>query len=120
MADYGHSLMLDPNTWDLTLDQGGNVAQTSGDYAVAQDVANRIRLFTNDAYYSPEEGIPHFLIDLGHKVSESLIRSRYREAALTVPGVANAQITDINLSNRTLGGTVVLSLKNGEVLDLEF
>lgn len=113
MADYGHSLMLDADSWDLTLDQGGNIAQCTGDYAVAQDVANRIRLFTNDAYYAPDDGIPHFAIDLGKQASESLIRSRYREQALTVPGVASATVVDLSVDNRVLTGEVQITTENG-------
>ena len=56
---YGHSLLLDVE-WDIQLDASGNIAVTTGDYAVAQNVSNAVRLFTNDAYYDPDRGIPHF------------------------------------------------------------
>lgn len=113
MADYGHSLLLDANTWDLVLDQGGNISDCDGDYALAQDVANRIRLFTEDAYYQPDDGIPHFALDLGQRASESLIRARYREQALTVSGVTAATVTDLSVENRELTGTVEITTANG-------
>ena len=53
----GHTLTLDLNEWDLTLDSGGNIATSVGPYAIAQNVANAVRLFTNDAWYDPERGI---------------------------------------------------------------
>ena len=118
MATYGHSLLLDTDSWDLTLDQGGNIAQTTGDYAVAQDVSNRIRLFTNDAYFDADQGIPHFAIDLGQRASEALVRSRYREQALHVPGVAAATVTDLRVTDRELHGTVRIQIQDGATADV--
>lgn len=118
MPDYGHSLMLDAGTWDLTLDEGGNVAQCTGDYAAAQEVSTRIRLFTDDAYYEPEQGIPHFAVDLGQRASEALVRSRYRGAALAVPGVTDATVSGISVEDRTLHGTVEITLQDGVTADV--
>lgn len=118
MPDYGHSLSLDPDTWDLQLDQGGNIMQASGDYAVAQDVCNRIRLFTEDAYYDQDQGIPHFVIDLGRRASEALVRSRYREQALLVPGVTSATVLDLSVEDRVLHGSVEITTANGGTADV--
>lgn len=118
MADYGHSLRLDIDSWDLTLDEGGSIAQCTGDYAAAQEVSNRIRLFTNDAYFEPEEGIPHFAVDLGQRASEALVRSRYRAAALEVSGVTDATVTDLSIEDRTLHGTVHITLEDGASADV--
>lgn len=120
MADYGHSLLLDTDTWDITLNQGGSLATCTGDYALAQDVANRIRLFTDDAYYQPDDGIPHFVLDLGQKVSESLVRARYREQALTVSGVTSATISDLSVSDRVMTGTIEITTENGGTADVDF
>ena len=35
-----HTLLLDLDEWDLTLDGNGNPACATGDYAIAQNVAN--------------------------------------------------------------------------------
>ena len=37
------------NAWDVAVDNAGNIATTSGDYAVAQNAANACRLFYEDA-----------------------------------------------------------------------
>ena len=86
---YGHSLLLDAE-WDIQLDASGNIAVTTGDYAVAQNVSNAVRLFTDDAYYDPDRGIPHFAITLGRKPSMSVFRAVVRKAALGVDGVKAA------------------------------
>lgn len=114
----GHTLLLDTDTWDLTLDSGGNIATTTGSYGIAQNVANAVRLFTNDAWYDPDRGIPHFLIDLGMLPQESLVRARMTKAARGVDGVAAATMTITGLDARTLTGTISLTLTNGDTADV--
>ena len=67
---YGHTLTLDAD-WDLQLDAAGNIMTSSGDYAVAQNVANAVRLFTDDAYYDADRGIPHFALTLATSSAEN-------------------------------------------------
>ena len=123
---YGHSLLLDAE-WDIQLDASGNIAVTTGDYAVAQNVSNAVRLFTNDAYYDPDRGIPHFAITLGRKPSMSVFRAVVRQAALGVDGVKAADVTDTQLAQRdtaspdgsaitprTLTGDIRLTMEDGE------
>ena len=50
--------------WDLHVNNAGNLETTEYAQGIAQNVANAFRLFTNDAYYFTERGIPHFLIEL--------------------------------------------------------
>ena len=123
---YGHSLLLDAE-WDIQLDASGNIAVTTGDYAVAQNVSNAVRLFTDDAYYDPDRGIPHFAITLGRKPSMSVFRAVVRQAALGVKGVKAAAVKDILLvrsatsrpagdaiTPRTLTGDIRLTMEDGE------
>lgn len=123
---YGHTLLLDAD-WDLQLDGAGGIAVTTGDYAVAQNVSNAVRLFTNDAYYDPDRGIPHFALTLGRKPAMSVFRAAVRRAALGVSGVKAADVTDIQLAQRdtaspdgsaitprTLTGDIRLTMEDGE------
>lgn len=116
----GHTLLLDQNTWDLTLDGNGNIAVTTGAYGIAQNVANAIRLFTNDAWYDPQKGIPHFTVDLKTDPQESIIRSRFTRAALEVEGVASAEITALAIVDRVLTGNIILETVTGESADVAF
>ena len=59
--NYGHSLLLSDD-WDLQLDVTGNIATTTGAYAIAQNVANSIRLFTDDASVVEASGHPVKLV----------------------------------------------------------
>lgn len=116
--NYGHSLLLSDD-WDLQLDVTGNIATTTGAYAIAQNVANSIRLFTDDAYYEPERGIPHFALDLSRKPALSVIRSRFQQAAEEWDGVAKAQVIDLQIDdNRTLSGDIRLYLNNETTADV--
>ena len=123
---YGHSLLLDSD-WDIQLDASGNIAVTTGDYAVAQNVSNAVRLFTNDAYYDAGRGIPHFALTLGRKPAMSVFRAVVRQAALGVKGVRAAEVKDLVLAQkdaqspdgssvtpRTLTGDIQLTMEDGE------
>ena len=114
-----YTLFLTPEKWDLTLDSGGGIAVTQDAYAIAQNVANAIRLFTNDAYYDSDKGIPHFVIELKTRPALSILRSRCKEAAEKVPGVKNAEVIDLKLNNRVLSGDIRLILNDGSIANVE-
>ncbi len=116
----GHTLTLDLDNWDLTLDAGGNIATSSGPYAIAQNVANAVRLFTRDAYYDPERGIPHFIVELGLLPQQSVVRSRVGAAARGVEGVAAAQVEALALTERVLTGNIRLTTTEGASADVAF
>lgn len=122
MAHTRRTLQLDRKSWDITLDGIGRIVLVTGDYATAQNVANESRLFTEDAYFAQDKGIPHFLITLGHRVSASVVRSYLRDAALQVPDVKevlSVEITSIDPQTRALVGdikfTTVEGANNGEI-----
>ena len=116
----GHTLLLDTEAWDLTLDSGGNIATTQDSYGIAQNVANAVRLFMNDAYYDPERGVPHFLIDLGVTLDMSVVRSRIRRASLSVDGVTDANVEITTITDRVMGGTIAVTTEEGDIVDVAF
>ena len=109
----GHTLKLN-SEWDLCLDEFGNIATITGDEAIAQNVCNALRLFTNDAWFDPDRGIDHFNLDLGVKPLLSQVRARFTQAAQSVDGVAAATITNLQVDdNRQLHGQVLVVTVNG-------
>lgn len=118
----GHTLFLTKN-WDITLDAVGHIKTTNDTYAIAQNAANSVRLFKNDAYFAQTKGIPHFDIELGKKtlVSLSILRSRIKNTVLGIEGVRDAEVLLKTNSERTriLGGTVDITLVNGTSINIE-
>lgn len=110
-----HTLYLQPDSWDITLDSSGRIARSTQAYAIAQNVANAVRLFTGEAFFAMDEGIPHFDIELGKtRPALSVLRARMREAALNVEGVLDAQITLDDVEDRKLMGEILLTVADGD------
>ena len=110
-----HTLYLQRDTWDITLDSSGRIARATQAYAIAQNVANAVRLFTGEAFFAMDEGIPHFDIELGKtRPALSVLRARMREAALNVEGVLDAQITLDDVQDRKLTGEILLTVADGD------
>ena len=110
-----HTLYLQPDSWDITLDSSGRIARSTQAYAIAQNVANAVRLFTGEAFFAMDEGIPHFDIELGKtRPALSVLRARMREAALNVEGVLDAQITLDDVQERKLTGEILLTVDDGD------
>ena len=95
-----YTLSLDSN-WDITLDSVGNIATRTEAYAIAQNAANAVRLFTKDAYFNQQKGIPHFDIELGNKgaISVPVLSARIRRAVLKIDGVIDADVSLVIKSN---------------------
>jgi hypothetical protein len=121
MAHTRRTLLLTKDR-DLTLDGAGRIALTDGDRAAAQNVANEARLFTQDAYFIQDKGIPHFLVSLGRRAHTSALRACLRRAALQVSDVKevlSVEVTDFDPKTRTLTGdihfTTVGGVSNGAI-----
>ncbi len=116
MAHTRRTLILSKK-WDLQTTMSGGVEVGSGEMATAQAVANEARLFTNDAYFQQDQGIPHYIIDLGEKANTSVLRSYLRKAALRVPDVLevlSVDIVGIDPKTRTLTGDIRFRTIGGE------
>lgn len=110
-----HTLYLQPDSWDITLDSSGRIARSTQAYAIAQNVANAVRLFTGEAFFAMDEGIPHFDIELGKtRPALSVLRARMREAALSVDGVLAAEIALDAVKDRKLTGEILLTVADGD------
>ena len=119
MYFMAYTLLLDTDNWDLCLDSAGRISTTDGTYATAQNVANAVRLFTDDSIYEPERGIPHFVTSLGAHVSSAVIRARVNAMAEEVDGVESA-VTDLtSLTDRTFSGTIEITTEDGETVDVD-
>lgn len=114
------SLLLNDN-WDISLSTSGDIVTTSGLYADAQNVANAIRLFTQDAFLAQDKGVPHFDLDLGRMPAFSSVRSVYRKNARNVENIADAVVQNLRFDNdtRSLTGVIVATTENGQTVSVE-
>ncbi|MDA8485840.1 hypothetical protein NNO07_22465 [Pseudomonas resinovorans] len=111
--------LLLTSAWDLQLDASGQIAMAEGPLAVAQSVANAIRLFTRDAYFDQTSGVPHFDIELGHRPSPEVVKERLVRAALEVQDVDAATITTFEVVDRVATGSIEIQAF-GETVNVAF
>lgn len=110
------------NAWDVAVDNAGNIATKSGDYAVAQNAANACRLFYEDAPLDMTRGIPYFDITLGKKssVSASVLRSRIKDIVSEIYGVTDVEVViDYDNEGRIDGGEVQITTLNSKNVTIQ-
>jgi hypothetical protein len=107
------TLLLDKQTWDLTTDAFGNIAMDSTRYAIAQDVASAVKTVQGELFYDTSVGIPYYDQVLGQNFVPQLVKALFEQAALTVPGVVEAEATIFLSDTRELTGKIVVIDENG-------
>ena len=115
-----NTLLLDRDKWDLVLDAFGNIAMGAPPYALAQDVASAIKLFSGELWYNQTLGIPYFDQILGHTPPTSLVTGLMEQAAMRVPGVVSANCVINNVSSRTVVSTLNFTDESGGANSVNF
>lgn len=118
------TLLLDSNTWDITLDVYGNLAtvgdatpasvQTGPGMRLAQDVATRTRAWRGEVYFDTTQGIRYETI-LGAAPNLSVVQNAFNSEALNVPlcETAIAVFQFAAGASRELTGTLNVADVNG-------
>lgn len=114
------TLLLDQSEWDLVLDLAGNIALADAPYAVAQDVASNVRLFSGDLWYDTARGLPYLDDILGNRPSLAFLKTEIEAAALSVPTVVQARCLFAQFSDRTLTGQVQIIDATGAINNVSF
>ena len=117
MAHTLKTALLNQNTWDLQLDGDGNIKLCTGAQAVAQNAANEIRLWRNDAYFQQNNGIAWKEAQLAKKLDLNVLLQVIREAAMKVPEVAaidDISVVEFNTETRALHGEITVTTTLGE------
>lgn len=99
------TLLLNPQTWDLTSDASGNIAVAEDPYSKAQDAASAIKTFLGEEWYDTTQGVPYKNI-LDQAPNLPYTRAKLQAAAMTVPDVVSAAVFFTSFSNRKLSGQV--------------
>lgn len=122
MAHTAKTALLTSN-WDLQLTPEGNILLTSGALAIAQNLANEIRLWTNDAYYQQENGIAWKEVQLAKKLDPSVLAQIIHEADNRVAGVKSVDsvtVTNVDEESRTLHGEITITTDSDETTSFIF
>lgn len=122
MPHTAKTALLTPN-WDLQLTPEGNILLTSGALAIAQNLANEIRLWTNDAYFQQANGIAWKEVQLAKKLDSSVLAQIIHEAGNRVSGVKSVDsvtVTAVDEESRTLHGEITVTTESGETLSFVF
>lgn len=114
------TLLLNPTTWDLTVDVSGNIAVASDPYSMAQDAASEIKTFAGEVYYDTTIGVPFWTSILGKLPALSLVKAKFVAAALRVPGVVAAQVFISSFRDRILSGQVQITDATGTITAATF
>ncbi len=99
------TLLLDLDSWDLTVDSLGNIAVASPPYALAQDVASAVKTILGEVWYNATLGVPYQNI-LGTLPSIEFLQNSLIDAALSVDGVVSANCILQKLEDRTITGQI--------------
>lgn len=114
------TLFLRPDTWDLTLDSGGNIAVATDVYQQAQDIASACRTFVGDLYYDTGAGIPYLEEIVGASgFPLSLYKMHLEDAALSIEGVESAQALLRTEDNRNVTGAIVFTNSENQTGQLQ-
>lgn len=109
------TLLLDKSTWDLTVDDAGNLAIAEGSYAVAQDAASACLVFSGECYYNTTLGIPWKAEVLGKPPSTGYLADKIQQQVRLLPPVRDV-IAQIFFDDKTrvATGQILITDVNGE------
>lgn len=123
MSHTDKTALLNPTTWDLRLTPEGNIFLVSGSLAIAQNLANEIRLWKNDAYFQQENGIDWKEAQLAKKLDISVLSQLIHEAGRRTNGVRSVdsvEVTEFNQETRTLHGEITITTEQDETISFIF
>jgi len=119
------TIALNPATWDLQTDVSGNIALLAAPDSLAQDAASAIKTFAGECYWNTTIGVPYLTQILAPPPPQAppslaFLKQQFVEAALSVPGVAAAQVFITSFSNRMISGQVQVISTTGQTSAANF
>jgi len=114
------TLLLDQSAWDLVLDTNGSIALAAAPYSIAQDVASAVRTFLGECWYDTTQGLPYWQQILGKYPPLSFVRQAITDAAMSVPDVADVQVTFTGFVGRLLTGNIQIIDTDGVAANVAF
>lgn len=104
------TLKLDNDSWDLSVDELGNIATVTGDRRLAQDVASSVRVWEGELPFDVSRGINYGNPD---EIASTLNYEMNKQARL-VNGVMDSYVVFDKLTDRKLNATIYVTNEIGE------
>jgi hypothetical protein len=110
---------------DIKLNAGGDLDFTSGDLhflddslCIIQSISNRLQFWQGEWFLDTRQGMPYFQQIFAKGVNQALIKSIFRNAILTTPGVVSVLNVDLafNSSSRALTVTWQAKISTGQTV----
>lgn len=114
------TLLLDQNTWDLTLDTSGSIALANAPYSIAQDVATATLTQIGECWYDQSIGLPYWQSIFKDSPPLSFVRAKMYQAAMRINNVQKTEIAFNQISNRNLTGQIQIVDTDGNVQSIGF
>lgn len=109
------SLQLDADTWDIGLDDAGNLAVASESHTILQDACAAAQTWLGEVHYDQNLGVSYEDALLDGKLPSPFYASDVENAVRAVPGVASV---DCHLlapkKDRKQTGILVITTTNGQ------
>lgn len=104
----------------MVLDANGNIAAASPPYSLAQDAASAIKTFLGECFWDTSVGVPYLTQVFGKNLPLTLLKQLLVDAAVTVPGVASAQVFFTSFTSRNVSGQVQVVSSTGQTSAAQF
>lgn len=101
---------LKDDSWDLYVDQVGNLATVSGNLRLAQDVASSVRVFKGELPLDIERGVEYNKPDTNRQI----LNDQMNKQARMINGVRNSVVVFEELRDRRLKTVVYVTNTEGE------
>lgn len=112
------SLLLDPETWDLVVDDLGNIATVDNPYACAQDAATACLAIRGECINEKDTGVNYKEL-LNVKASTGAMAAALQIEALRMDYIAQAEATLVNDRNtRRTSGVIAIVDTNGLISNI--
>lgn len=111
------TLSLDNNTWDLVLDDLGNITTKSDKAQIAQDVSSSVRVWEGEDIWNVARGLPYKYLIMGKNATQSNLSAYMRQEAKRIAGVKDCRVVIGENNNRTQNINLLITTEDGEVID---
>lgn len=108
------TLALNEATWDLTLDNLGNIATKSDQRQKAQDVATSVKVYSGECVFDSERGLPYNLV-MAEQVNRPLLQEYVNIETKRIDGVQNTEVVVNGLKDRELDFDILVSTEDGVI-----